>query len=799
MDTRKLSLGLVLLAGAWATPPQFQVSAWGGTHATLQAAVDACPATGCKILLTDAEYRFSEPVSVRGKSNLAIVGARPDGKRPVLDLDPASLESEEIPTLGGHAPSKVHPWVWRASTPDQVTNSDGSITTRSLGVVRGTAGTAPNFLLHPGRKPDGTVDPARPGGWLLSPFSYEHVNDSVRAMDEREGFLHPALIQVERSRFVRLEGLDFDGGVPVEYLVSGIWNRMYDQYSGIAAVGLNNSLQATVADCEFRGWAMGIRIVDRNEGGLVSDLMSAEGSSPLAHPLSNPGASGGHRIEGNLAHGNRWFLHLERAWDLASSIRFNRVWDNGISRLVNSIDPHLSMEEWNNQIGGFCFLIDVVYPSNVFQGNTLSRNTMDLGYNGWRASGYQLFFDNISVRQERAEWRELTRELGNNRRNNWIAMTRQAAGWGGEPGDSVVPFCRNSGCDPLTPVWGAPSIDERVVGKGYFGDDLGSVWSVPRTSEIVQIQDQTLGFATRGASGWRVILPVPVQAAPFVSSMTVVKALAQKIALEQVGGGTKMDSVLTSLPSLNGRPAQDGINLFEFEIPASADDSIWRVEMVVQGIDGNTGRSVHSNLGNWLVRPLGKQLLVATDTSIVEPGQQVRFVVEVKDSLGNQADLESAPALNAQGWTLDAKAPGAPAAGRKSASSNRFEIVATAPAAEGVSQVVFWSAEKGRVQAVSGAAYVKVAARSTGVASRGSGADWRLQGISRSANRWSVRIAGGVETHLSRVFLVDPAGRRQIVSVRREGNGSVLEFDIGRAGTHFLKIGDRAIPVALVP
>lgn len=803
MDTRKLSLGLALLAGAYATPPQFQVSAVGGTHATLQAAVDACPATGCRILLTDAEYRFSEPVSVRGKSNLSIVGARSDGKRPILSVSDEGRALAPIPNIGSREPDAVFPILWEdAAKPDTLVDTDRNRRVRPFSVKRGAAGYASAILLKPGRTPAGTVDPSRPAGWLVSPYpdGMEMVTTSLPI--ELKGHLHPGLFQIDSSRQVSIENLEFDGGRPIEFVLNALWAARYSQFSGLAAISSNLSFQTTVSECLFHGWSIAVRMVDDNDGGIVSDLMDAEIVDPGydgTPPLANPGAVGGHRIERNLAHDNHLFVDMERSWDLASSVRFNRAWNNGTSRLVvGGQNPPIMDGQW--MVGGFAMLKDVVYPTHVFQGNSLWGNTLHLGWIGWRASDAQLFVDNVVVSQEgKPDWMEKLNGLAGNLRNNWIVGRRYSFYDKVAPVDSVAPFCTSANCGPLVPAWGAAAVDEHVVGKGWFGDDIGAVWSTDDDPEKIRIQDQTLGYVTRAADGWSVLLPVPVELARGATNAAIAVAQARKINVSALEANQVDQGGYAQLPSLVGRELVDGINMFRFEIPASPTDSVWRVELSARGVDGNTGRSIHSNIGNWIVRPLGKQFLAFADTSVVEPGQQVKFVVDVKDSLGNRADLESAPSLNARGWTLDARAKETPAAGRKLVSANSFEILATAPSVEGVSQVVFWSAEPGRSQAVAGAAYVKVAARSTAIGSPGSGKGLRLRGISRSGTRWSVRMAGGFETGLSRVFLVDPEGRRQIVSVRPEGNGSVFEFEVGRAGTHFLKIGERAVPLALVP
>ena len=790
MDTRKLSLGLALLAGAYAAPPQFQVSAVGGTHATLQAAVDACPVTGCKILLTDAEYRFSEPVSVRNKSDIEIVGASlgKDRPIPVLTLDSSATALGDLP-VEFDSPNGTFPVLWnRIRMRDTVVNSDGSMTFRDIEAKLGERAKLAKFLLTPGRDSVGGIDPARPAGWLA------------------RGFLMPGLFQIEDSRRIRISNLHFDGRTPIEFVQWRVYaNDQYSQYSGLAALSLNRSLQVDVFDCQFQGWSIGIRSVGNNRGGLVSDLMNAESGGGWygeMMPLSNPGAVGGHRFEHNIAHHNNLFIHQENEWDLASSVRFNRVWDNGKSRLLlGDWRKMIDDMEWENYPGGFVRFKDVVYPVNIFQGNTLMHNTLDLGTQGWRASSSQLFMDNVSVRRDSVDWRELTNILGANARNNWIAASGAATPVTSPLGDSVVPFCANASCQPLTPAWGAGAIDDKLVDNGYFGDDLGAVWKAGRPSELIRVQDQTIPFVTRTGNGWNVVLPVVVEAASSIVGMVPLKVRAQKSGVvDDVKSGLSEVNPIMEIQGLENLALLPGVNLVSFDIPAEAKDSIWRFEMAIEGVDGNTGKTAHSNLGVWLVRPMGKQLLVNADTTEVQPGEDVRFVVAVKDSLGQTADLDSAPTLNALGWKVRSGQVDVPGAGRIAAQENRFEIVATAPAAEGVSQVVFWASEKGRNQAVAGAAYVKVAARSTGTVARSPIASgWKLRGVTRTGNRWNVRLQDASETELQGATLLDASGRRQDLSVSRDGGASTLSVVASRAGTYFLRLGGKTASVALIP
>lgn len=765
-------------AASLAAVPEFVVGSSGATHSTLQQAVDACPKTGCRISLTDAGYSFSEPVSIRGKSDIEITGSRVGGSKPILKLDPSAFDLGDIPA-GYNSEKGTYPVEWkRVFMIDSVVNADGSITYRNIHVSKGPEGKLSRFLLSAGRGTDGKPDPLRPAGWMA------------------QSFLSPALFQVEDSKRIKISHLDFEGGVPVEYVLWNLYGSdsyRLSQYSGVAAISLNRSLQATIESCEFSGWSIAIRSVGNNPGGSVSDLIKAENGiySGAMLPLSNPGAVGGHRIEGNLASGNALFLHMESEWDLASSVRFNRVWDNGRSRMVIG-DWRAAIDdlEWGNYPGGFARLKDVIYPVNIFQGNTLVRNSVDLGTQMWRSSNSQIFMDNLSMRQDSLDAaHELSLKLGPNARNNWIAAAAAASATGNVE-DSVIPFARNA--DPFLPAWGSLQVARKLVGKGYFGDDLGALWQSGRTPERIRIQDQTLGYVTRGTNAWKVLLPVVVEAGGELGSLLPSYARAQKSALVE----DPISGISTSHPlvqvDLGKGVLTPGVNLISFEIPAAAKDSIWHFEMALTATDNNTGKTVHSNLGTWLLRPLGKQLEVKTDTLEVDPGAKVVFEVQVRDSLGQKSTLDSIPTMNAEGWSVTQ----APA---KTGATGSFAMTATAPSAEGVSQVVFWASEKGRSQAVAGAAYVKVGHSASSVLRTARGrSNWSVRSITRNGGTWSVELAGSVGTEFTRAIVMDLSGRRQELTIHRDGQRVFVRIPAGH-GARLLRLDDRTVPLALVP
>lgn len=803
---RSPTILLVAASLAAAAPTTYVVSAQGGTHSSLQAAIDACPATGCRIMLSDSLYEFSEPVSIRGKANISIVGNRSNGARPILALSAKAHEFKAIPNMGDKTPDRIVPILWEsAPTPDTLHDNDGTIRIRRYDVRKGDAGTAPAFLLAQGRTPDGRPDPSRPAGWLVSPYPepapYGKTYADVSGYPaDNLGNLYAGLFNIDSSRRIDVEHLEFAGGRPIEAILVKLWAGQYSQMSCLAAISLFKSFRSRIVDCEFHGWSVGVRTYDANPGGLASDFMSTGYTFSQRNllPLADPGRMGGHAIEGNLAHDNRAFVELQASWDLASEIRFNRGWNNGVTRLIVKGDsiPQFDIE-WHR--GGFVHLEDVMYPTNVIQGNTMINNSLDLGWYAWRTSNAQLAMDNIVVGQGLlVDWRELLTRLGDNERSNWFAG-RIHQGYPEFRTDTIVPFCKNPHCEPLTPLWGSPTIDARLIGKGWLGDDLGAVWSTPRVPEPIRIQDQTLGFVTRSSEGWTVVLPVLVEASEAISEISIRSALTQKInliAMETDKGLTGLGKAVT-LDSLVGRPVSPGVNLIRFGIPAKVKDSVWRIEMTLQGIDDCKGKSVHSNVGSWIVRPLGKQLLVSIgDTASVMPGETVQFVVSAKDSLGGATTIPETPSLNATGWTVASTPAPAIAARAAATPSGNFTISAKAPDVEGISQVIFWAREDGRLQAIPGAIYVQVGDlpnRTNGNAVRNR--PWRLAGISRTGTGWALRLQGADEASLSSALLFDATGR----TLRLSGAKSTLNLPRLSPGAYFLRLGDRTQPFVLVP
>jgi hypothetical protein len=334
-----------------------------GSSGSIQAAIDACPAAGCEIVLTDPEYALSRELWIEGKSNL------------VLRRSDAMAQQGTRPKV--HLASGIVPF--------------------------DLAGTSAN-----------PTDPMRPAGWRRWPISSKDtvggVLDSTNLWSTR-GFQLNGLVVVYRSRDVRLEGLEIDGGGISAFQNMGIWNGMYDIVHGNVGVNLFQSLRAQVVGCDIHGFFSDLYINDRNTTGLFADTGALERAWGARDSLGS-GSAGDHIVERDLLHDSHWAVYHESGWDLGSDFRFNRAWNLATDPLVVA-NPNTS--EAGNQTGGFFYLKDVVGPVHRIHNNTVAGGRILLGWGGWNADVQHLVYNNywITDRSRSAagigasDWRQL--------------------------------------------------------------------------------------------------------------------------------------------------------------------------------------------------------------------------------------------------------------------------------------------------------------------------------------------------------------------------------------------------------
>lgn len=336
---------LVLVATVFGST---QVGGGSGSASRLQAAIDACPTTGCEIELTDSVYRMENQVWIQDKEGVRLRST-------------------------GAVPAKLR---WEDSL-----------------LVPDTTGTAALFRLRP---LPGAGRPSLPSGWLRWPSAYKGgegtLVDSTNPWAS-SGHQHNGMILVKNSKGIRLEGLVLDGIRPAIFANKAVWNQMYDLVHGSVGVGIFQSRGVEIVGGELRGFWAAVYMNDRN-----SSCASWTGGSK-ATPWADCGLMGNHLVEGNRIHHNKFGVYSEAAWDLGSVFRDNLAWRNGQLPATETVTSKSAAASNDNLdiAGGFLHVKDVVFPAHVATRNTIADSGASRPY-GWayyRAAANALWSDNL--------------------------------------------------------------------------------------------------------------------------------------------------------------------------------------------------------------------------------------------------------------------------------------------------------------------------------------------------------------------------------------------------------------------
>lgn len=333
----------------------------GGTYPSIQAAVNACPASGCVIVLNDSVYHLDREVWIEGKSNLSI--------------RPSSLL----------AMAGIRPRLW----------NDGTDT-----ALKGTAAD-----------PEDTLG-IRPAGWKKWPNTCTSEpggsSDTVNPLST-QGYASNGLVVVTGSSNVRLEGLVLDGIRPQYFVNKGVWSCKYDVLFGNVGINLLRSKNVVVRDCEIRNFFAALFIDDMNSTGIVA-------TGTQQHPAQEAkghGAMGEHVVEHNIIHDNWWAIYDQGEWDLGSTFRFNRCIAN---RNTNFAESNAISSEANNMAGGFLYVKDVPRAIHRIHNNTIWASPLVIGHGAFKPGVQHLFYNNIvggftlldaKLRSMVNDWRQL--------------------------------------------------------------------------------------------------------------------------------------------------------------------------------------------------------------------------------------------------------------------------------------------------------------------------------------------------------------------------------------------------------
>jgi len=336
-----LSIAFVLCLAPLHALPTFTVGS-GGTHASLQGAVDACPSEGCVIQLLDAEYAVPREVWIGGKKHLSI------------EPSPALKAAGTRPHLLAASPERLFT----------------------------DAGTAAN-----------PSDPLRPAGWKRWPVSYTSGEGGALNTTNpysTTGFQYNGLLVIDSSSDIRIEGLHIDGGSPRYFLNKGVWSGKYEVVFGNVGVNLHHSRNVVVRDCRLSNFFAGLYLNSSNKGGATATLGTSEQASTTS-PAS--GAMGAHVVERNIFHDNWWAAYDESEWDLGSIFRFNRSIANYNVRHEELRDS--TTYEGQSMFGGFLYMKDVPRAIHRIHNNTIWKSPLVVGHGYFKVGVQHLFYNNI--------------------------------------------------------------------------------------------------------------------------------------------------------------------------------------------------------------------------------------------------------------------------------------------------------------------------------------------------------------------------------------------------------------------
>ena len=319
----------------------------GGTHSTIQAAVNACPPTGCVINLTDSVYRLPREIWIEGKTHLTIQAA------PNLQL--AGIKPRLLFSVNN--------------------NFD----------VKGTAAD-----------PQDTAG-TRPVGWKKWPSSCKDEpggakNTTNPNPNSTSGFQHNGMVVVYKSTDIHIEGVKLDGKAPQYFVNNGIWDCKWDVLFGNVGFNLFQSKSVVLRNNEMTGFFASIYMQNRNVGGAFAAPNPDDLDVKSIVPYSAFGRVGDHLIEKNYIHNNWWGIYNEMEWDIGSTIRYNILDSNFNTRFATSND---STSEANNMAGGFMYVKDVMIVPHKIYNNTMNGGVLVLGHGGFKPGIQHYFYNNL--------------------------------------------------------------------------------------------------------------------------------------------------------------------------------------------------------------------------------------------------------------------------------------------------------------------------------------------------------------------------------------------------------------------
>lgn len=345
----RLGLFLAILCAPTVLQAQVQMNVGvGQAYTSIQKAVDACPAAGCKILLTDSLYNLSREIWIEEKNNLSI---QPSAQMTAL---------------------RIRPRIQYAGA--------GEFT---------AAGTAAN-----------PTDPLRPAGWKRWPNKGTSQRGAGAAGDtgaaanpySTSGFQNNGYLVVYKSTNILIDGIHIDGKKPVTFVNKGIWDDKWDVFFGNVGINLFQSKKVVVRNTEVRNCFAAFYLQNRNVGGAFAAPNPNDLDVRTIVPYSRFGQMGDHLIERNYVHNNWFVIYNEMEWDIGSTIRYNLLDQNYNTQFSQNSD---SSSDANNMTGGFMYLKDVrIVPHKIYN-NTINGSTMIFANSYFKPGVQHYFYNNL--------------------------------------------------------------------------------------------------------------------------------------------------------------------------------------------------------------------------------------------------------------------------------------------------------------------------------------------------------------------------------------------------------------------
>jgi hypothetical protein len=252
-------------------------------------------------------------------------------------------------------------------------------------------------------------------------------------------------LRIIRAQGVTIDGIKVSGGGAKPFGTAGVWST--NMFHGNAAIAIVVAGGAIIRNCDITNAYYGIAIKDRNTGGVFGN--PNPGDKDLTIPLSGFGKAGGHLIEYNKIHGHMTGIFTESAWDLATTIRYNLIYNNihdpSILKEGGKEIPGSSIAE-----GGAILFRDVMFTPFAIYNNTFFNNTRNL-MGGWKAGVPHLVFNNIfsgdnTIRNGKANTMTLENYLPYRMHNSVFAASGEL-----QSNKVYINQCRRAGVYDVTP------------------------------------------------------------------------------------------------------------------------------------------------------------------------------------------------------------------------------------------------------------------------------------------------------------------------------------------------------------